>query len=266
MKKISIAVISIMLINIPVFAEISVKIRDITKIDGLKENQVYGYGLVVGLPGTGDSRSGLARISLENFLKNLGMEPETFKSKNVAAVLLTANLPAFVRVGDRIDITVSSIGDAKSLEGGILIQSPLRGADGNVYVAAQGTLEASGSNGKNRGVKTVARISGGGVVERNLVPEVVVDNTMFLVLAQWDFGVADRIIKAVRKKYPASKPEITQDGKIKLALIPQVPLHEFVANIQNIEITPGDRARVVINEKDGTIVGPEETSGYPRPW
>jgi flagellar P-ring protein precursor FlgI len=126
----------------------------------------------VGLPGTGDSRSGLARASLENFLKNLGMEPETFKSKNVASVLLTATLPSFVRVGDRIDVAVSSIGDAKSLEGGILVQSSLRGADGNVYVAAQGSLEISGGQGKSKAVKTVARITGGGVVERNLAPSV----------------------------------------------------------------------------------------------
>ncbi|RPI89589.1 MAG: hypothetical protein EHM32_12495, partial [Spirochaetales bacterium] len=111
------------------YAEVTVKVKDIVIIDGLKENQVFGFGLVMGLQGTGDSQSVLTQSALKNLLKNVGiLEDETIKSKNTAAVLVTGKLPPFVRVGDKITVTVSSIGDAKSLEGGVLVQSPLRGA------------------------------------------------------------------------------------------------------------------------------------------
>jgi len=121
-------------------AEITVKVKDIAFIDGLKENQVFGFGLVMGLQGTGDSQSVLTQSALKNLLKNIGLqEDETIKSKNTAAVLVTGKLPPFVRVGDKITVTVSSIGDAKSLEGGVLVQSPLRGADNAIYAVAQGT-------------------------------------------------------------------------------------------------------------------------------
>ena len=187
-------------------AEVTVKLRDIVTIDGLKENQIYGYGLVVGLPGTGDSKTSLSKSSLKNFLKGLGLESDDTKTRNVAAVLLTAKLPPFVRIGDRIDITVSSIGDAKSLEGGILVQSSLLGADGNTYAAAQGRLEFPRKTGKEKVVKTVAMLSRGAVIERDLSPEIITDNKIFLVLHDFDYGQADRIIKVIKKKYPARRP------------------------------------------------------------
>ena len=120
--------------------EVSVKVKDLTFLDGMKENQIFGFGIVVGLPGTGDSRSSLTRSSLRNFLKNLGMEGDNFVSKNSAAVLVTASLPPYARLGDRVDVKVSSIGDAKSLSGGVLVQSPMKGADGKIYAVAQGPL------------------------------------------------------------------------------------------------------------------------------
>ena len=114
-------------------AEVTVKLRDMVFIDGFKENQVLGFGLVVGLQGSGDSKSLPTQSSLKNLLKNLGLESsEEIKTKNIAAVLLTAKLPPFARVGDRVDVSVSSIGDAKSLEGGVLVQSPLKGADSRI--------------------------------------------------------------------------------------------------------------------------------------
>lgn len=235
-------------------AEVTVKLRDIVTIDGLKENQIYGYGLVVGLPGTGDSKTSLSKSSLKNFLKGLGLESDDTKTRNVAAVLLTAKLPPFVRIGDRIDITVSSIGDAKSLEGGILVQSSLLGADGNTYAAAQGRLEFPRKTGKEKVVKTVAILTRGAVIERDLSPEIITDNKIFLVLHDFDYGQADRIIKVIKKKYPASAPEMTADGKIKLQIIEKIPLPEFIGTIENMEVAPSDRPRVVINEKDGTIV------------
>lgn len=236
-------------------AEVTVKVKDLTFIDGLKENQVYGYGLVVGLQGTGDTKkSPITKSSLQNLLKNLGMEGDDVASANTAAVLVTATLPAFVRVGDRIDVEVSSIGDAKSLEGGILIQSPLRGGDGVVYAVAQGPLSVAKPRGERRMVRTVAQIAAGAVVERAIEPEIMSEGNIYLVLKDWDYAVADRIIKAIAAKYPESKPEMANGGRVRIGVVGEVPLSEFISSIENIEIEPSNKARVVVNERDGTIV------------
>lgn len=235
-------------------AEITVKLRDISYIDGIKENQVFGYGLVVGLQGTGDTRKAPINLaSLQNVLKSLGLDGNDMISRNSAAVLITAQLPPFVRVGDRIDVTVSSIGDAKSIEGGILIQSPLKGADDAVYVVAQGSLSVSKNKAGGKSVKTVAYITGGGMVEKDIAPVVVNDNSIFIVLKAWDYTVANNIIKAVTKKYPDSKPE-AKDGRIKIGVKSDIPLSEFISTIEVMEIPASYKARVVINERDGTIV------------
>ena len=275
--KVFITICIIFTANALLFAELSIKVRELTTVDGLKQNQIYGYGLVTGLAGTGDTKFAFANTTLENFIRNLGIEPEHFKSKNVAAVLITANLDPFVRLGDKINVTVSSIGDAKSLDGGVLVQSPLMGADGNIYATAQGTLEFADSTGTRRPrslnqtgqlagnarkkpVKTTARITGGGIIERNITPNIIfrdenIDKEwIFLVVDDWDYGLADRIIKAVAKKYPGTEPSMTQSGKIQLTLLKEVPLQELIDGIQQLEVVPPDRPRVVINEKDGTIV------------
>ncbi|MBP7603892.1 MAG: flagellar basal body P-ring protein FlgI [Spirochaetes bacterium] len=236
-------------------AEITVKVKDIAFIDGLKENQVFGFGLVMGLQGTGDSQSVLTQSALKNLLKNIGLqEDETIKSKNTAAVLVTGKLPPFVRVGDKITVTVSSIGDAKSLEGGVLVQSPLRGADNAIYAVAQGTLSFDEPARGRKSVKTAARIINGGIVEREIEPEIVVENGVSLVMKNWDFFEADQIIKAIAEKYPGANPAVAKGGKIRLSLPENVAFAEFISTVENIEITPGNRARVVVNEKDGTIV------------
>ncbi len=234
-------------------AEITVKVKDISFIDGLKENQIYGYGLVVGLQGSGDTKSEITKASLNNLLKSLGMEGQNTDSKNIAAVLLTAQLPPFVRIGDRIDVTVSSIGNAKSLEGGILMQSPLKGADNIIYAVAQGTLSVARGSRNRRGVKTVAVISDGALVEREIIPNVVSKNSIYIVLKNWDYSMASEIMKAISKKYPSANPEVI-NGKIKVNLIKNVDLPEFISAIQDIEIKPSFRARIVVNERDGTIV------------
>lgn len=237
------------------YSEITVKIRDIAAIEGLKENQVFGFGLVVGLQGTGDSKSALIQTTVKNLLNNLGFsEYKDFKSKNIAAVLLTAKLPAFVRIGDRINVTVSSIGDAKSLEGGVLIQSSLRGADGVTYIAAQGPLVLDKQEGRGRSIKTAATIINGGIVEREVVPEVIKNNTVTLLLKNWDYSVATKIIKSVMDLYPESKPVIIDGSKINISIPENLSAVEFISAIESIEIAPSFEARVVINEKDGTIV------------
>ncbi len=263
MKKAAVIVFILLMAAVSGNAEVSVKIKDISYIDGLKENQVFGYGLVVGLAGTGDTRkSPLTKASLKNLLKNLGMEGDDITSANTAAVLVTARFPAFVRIGDRIDVTVSSIGDAKSLEGGILIQSPLRGGDGVIYAVAQGTLSVPRIKNERRTVRTVAQVDGGAVVEREIHPEIVFHDKedkeneykIFIVLKEWDYTVGNSIIKAVANKYPESKPVLASGGRIQLSLLKNVSIPEFISTIENIEITPAYRAKVVVNERDGTIV------------
>ena len=253
-KSIIILIILIILISLSLFGEVAVKIGDVSFIDGLKRNQVVGYGLVVGLQGTGDSKSDLTNSSLKNLLKNLGMEGDQVQSKNCAAVILTAQLPPFVRVGDRIDITISSIGDAKSLEGGILIQSPLRGADNKTYVVGQGSLSL-GQPRSGRAIKTVATISNGGIVERELAPVIISkNNSIYLVLKNWDYAVANNIIKAISGKYPGASPKLSKNARIEITIVKDVNLAEFISSIQNIQITTNVAAKIIVNEKDGTIV------------
>ncbi|MBN2401247.1 MAG: flagellar basal body P-ring protein FlgI [Spirochaetes bacterium] len=236
------------------YSAVNVKIREIAFIDGLKENQVFGFGVVVGLQGTGDSKTSLAESSLKSVLKSIGItEDENYRSKNIAAVFLTAKLPSFVRIGDRVDVAVSSIGDAKSLEGGVLVQSPLMGADGRIYVVSQGSLSfSSPKSGKK--ISTAANVVNGGIVERALEPDIVANNAIILILRDWDFTVANNIIKAVEGRYIESKPEIVNNGRIKLLIPKDTGLTEFISTIENMEVNPGTEARVVINERDGTIV------------
>lgn len=254
-------VVLLLMISPLLYSQVSVKVKDVAYVDGLKENQVYGYGLVVGLSGTGDSKVDLTKSSLSNVLKNMGLDQsDIVSSKNVAAVLVTANLPEIVSVGDRIDVSVSSIGDAKSIEGGILIQSALKGADGVTYVVAQGRVSAMQVQGVNRRnqIKTTALVSGGGVVERALESTFVssVDNVrvVALVLRNFDFALADDISKKIAEKYAGSEPSIGQNGKISMKIPGETPMSEFIAGVLDLEVTPDYGARVVINEKEGTIV------------
>lgn len=232
------------------FAQVPVRIKDLADIGGLKENQIFGYGLVIGLQGSGDSRVRITQSSLSNVLKNLGLNEENIKTRNVAAVLITATLPPFARVGDRVDVTVSSIGDAKSLAGGVLLQSPLRGANDIIYVVAQGVLSVSGERRRNA---TIGTVVAGGIVEREVIPQIVRDGKITLSLLNFDFSVANDIRKAIEKKHPESQPVI-ENGLIQCSIPANVALAEFIADIENIEISPSYSARVVINERSGTIV------------
>lgn len=243
---------------INVYAEPAVLIKNITYISGYKKNQIYGFGLVTGLPNTGDSKSKLATASVKNLLNSLGIKDQNPVTKNIAAVLITADLPPHIRIGDRVDVSVSSIGDAKSIEGGILIQSPLRGADDNIYVVAQGKLTEFQGNNRNR-VRTVSSISNGGIVEKEIRPEYILidDNKVeyiSLVLKNWDYSTADKIIKAIKGIYIELDVSIMNGGRIKIPLKKDVPVSEFIAKIENLEIVPDYRAVVIVNERDGTVV------------
>lgn len=235
--------------------EISVKIRDLVTIEGIRENQILGYGLVIGLQGTGDTKSELTANSLTNLLKNLGLDvEEMYRTKNVAAVLITANLPPFARPGDQIDVLVSSINNAKSLEGGVLVQSPLKGADNQIYAVAQGPLSLIGLEKGGKQIKTVARIIQGAIVERSVEPEFIEKGTIQLLLKEWDFIVAQQIANSIKEIYPDSEPKIEKEGKIRIKIPENVNFAEFISKIFELEVSPTKTARIVINERDGTIV------------
>lgn len=252
-------VIFSVLVSLSAGAEVPVKIKNICFIDGYKTNQAYGYGLVVGLQGSGDSKSSLTKNSLKNLLSSMGLQEEDPVTKNTAAVIISAVLPPNLRIGEKIDITVSSIGDAKSLAGGILVQSPLKGADGQIYLVAQGKISFPSGENVRSSVKTAGVVIAGGVVEREIKPDFIfksADNKdlLYLVLNKWDYSTADKLIKALKNKLKNSDVAIAENGRIGITIDSGIPLSEFISNIENIEIVPDIRATVVINEKDGTIV------------
>jgi len=252
-------IIILVFISLNLNAEIPVKVKNICFIDGYKTNQAYGYGLVVGLQGTGDSKSSLTKNSLKNLLSSMGLQESDPVTKNTAAVILSVTLPPNLRVGEKIDINVSSVGDAKSLAGGILVQSPLKGGDGLIYVAAQGKISFPSGENMRSSVKTAGIVVGGGVVEKEIKPDFIfktADNKdfLYLVLNKWDYSTADKLIKALKKKLKNSEINLGDNGRISITIDTALPLSEFISNIENIEVVPETRATVVINEKDGTIV------------
>jgi flagellar P-ring protein precursor FlgI len=258
MKKIAF-IIFFILNSFTAFAEIPVKIKNLSFIDGYKPNQVYGYGLVVGLAGTGDSKSNLTKSSLKNMLNSIGIQETNPSTKNTAAVMISATIPPHLRLGEKIDVYVSSVGDAKSLNGGILIQSPLKGADGNIYVVAQGKLSFPSGEDRRSSVKTSGLIVSGGIVEKEIKPEFIIKTTddkeaLNLVLNRWDYSTADRIMKTLKKKLKNSEVSLSENGKILVTIDKDIPLSEFISNIENVEIVPESNAVIVVNERDGTIV------------
>lgn len=240
------------------------RIKDLTTIEGARDNQLVGYGLVVGLAGDGDGSLDYTVQAVRNALKKFGINADSVTSKNVAAVMLTADIGPFTKPGTRIDVIVSSLGDAKSLHGGTLLQTPLVGADDVVYAVAQGPLsvggflEGSGGAGGTTVQKnhpTVARIVDGAIVEREIPFEVIHKKDFNLILNNPDFTSAVRIADALNKIYPASSQALNA-GLVNVK-VPQEFCHQeinFLAAIGGIDAMPDQKARVIINEKTGTIV------------
>ncbi|MCK5888738.1 MAG: flagellar basal body P-ring protein FlgI [Methylococcales bacterium] len=241
------------------------RIKDLSSIDGVRSNQLVGYGVVVGLNKSGDKtkftgqsmRSMLARLGI---VLPAGIDP---KSKNIAAVALHASLPAFAKLGQTIDVTVSSIGDAKSLRGGSLLMSPLKGADGNIYAIAQGSLVVTGLNASGRdGSKitvnnpAVGRIPNGATVERKVDSPFDKGSSLTFNLHQSDFTTAHRMVEAINEKFGANTAEALDAASVKVS----VPLNRsqrvsFVSILENMDIIPDDSpARVIINARSGTVV------------
>jgi flagellar P-ring protein precursor FlgI len=242
------------------------RIKDITLIEGGRDNQLVGYGLVVGLAGDGDSNSNGVLHVVANILQRyaITVNLQDLKSKNVAAVMVTADIAAFLKSGARIDVTVSSMGDAKSLQGGVLLQTPLLGADGRTYAVAQGPIAIGGFLGGAGGPggatvqknhPTVGAISNGAIVERSIPTQFVHDDMLRLLLQNPDFNSAARMSDAINAQWPAAA-NATDSATIQVKLPANYRGRDvaFIADLGMIDVTPDTLARIVINERTGTIV------------
>jgi flagellar P-ring protein precursor FlgI len=243
------------------------RLKDLASVEGVRENQLMGYGIVVGLAGTGDRQQTVfSNQSLTNILERMGISvsPAIIRVKNTAAAMVTATLPAFAQPGLRIDSTISSIGDATNLQGGILVMTSLRGADGQVYAVAQGPVVtggfAAGRGGTSQSVNhpTVGRSPNGATVER-AAPSVAPKNIVRLQLRQSDFTTSARIVETVNQKFASGPNPIAQaenSGMVSVSIPAQygsrVP--EFLAQLENLSVEADGPARVVVNERTGTIV------------
>ena len=241
------------------------RIKDLASFEGVRDNQLVGYGLVVGLNGSGDSDQ--ARVQLQSIvtmLERMGVTVNInlIKVKNVAAVLVTATLPPFAKQGNKLDVLVSSLGDAKSLAGGTLIMAPLKGADNQVYAVAQGSVLTNSFAFAGQGASvqknhpTAGRIPAAALVERELPNTLTGKSVLRLNLNQADFTTASRIAAAINDKFKAPVATNTDPGSVVLH-IPEAYSNrtvEFVAALETLEVRPDNQAKVVLNERTGTIV------------
>ena len=242
------------------------RLKDMTSIAGVRSNQLVGYGLVVGLPGTGDGSSTLTLQSMQALISQLGMNTSSIldlDGKNSAAVIVTAELPAFSKPGQRIDVTVSTLGQSKSLRGGTLLMTPLLGADGETYAVAQGNLlvgglGVEGNDGSSLivNIPTVGRVPGGGTVERLIETTFLETDNLVLNLHQGDFSVTNQVAEAINDIFGGgvAVPLDARSVRVRAPLDPSQKV-SFVSMLENIEIEPErTAAKVVVNARTGTIV------------
>lgn len=238
----------------------SARIGDVANIVGVRDNQIIGYSLVVGLKKTGDGTTSKFTLqSIANMLKamNIDMNPTDIKSKNVAAVVVTAKFAPFARQGDVFDVTVSSIGDAKSLEGGTLLMTPLKGVDGKIYALAQGPITIGGKNEKGVGAEshpTVGMVYGGGLVEREINQDLYHQQNATLSLKSSNFANSVAIQNAINAKYRSTVAIAVDPRTIQLQLPKNKSMVEFLAEVQNLNIDYATEQKIIINERTGTII------------
>lgn len=256
---------AMLLFALPQGAAIETKIRDLAAVEGVRDNQLVGYGLVIGLAGTGDKRQTVfSAQSLANLLERMGVSvpPTAFQVRNTAAVLITATLPPFAQTGGKIDVTVGAIGDASNLQGGILVQSPLKGADGKTYAVAQGPVVtggfAAGRGGNSQTVNhpTVGRISAGALIERTVPTQALDGQTLKLQLRKADSASAARMAATINKQFEHALAKPVNPGLIVIS-VPQAFADrqtEFLGMIEDLPMEETARTRIVINERTGTIV------------
>lgn len=263
-KTVSLSVILITFLWSIAAAAPGVRVKDIAKVQGVRDNQLVGYGLVVGLSGSGDSNKSTFTIqSIANMLKSFGVIANTgqLQPKNVAAVMVTAKLPPFAKPGDTIDITVSSLGDAKSLQGGTLIQTPLKAGNGQVYAVGQGAISiggfsvSSGGSSQQKNFPTVASIPSGAIVERDVAVQLVNNGSLTLSLLQPDFTTAARISEVIDRRFGTVSQ--ARDAGSVVVSIPEDQTNNivsFIAAIEELPVRPDAAAKIVINERTGTVV------------
>jgi flagellar P-ring protein precursor FlgI len=233
------------------------RLKDIASIRGVRENQLVGYGIVVGLKGTGDGKNEFTSKSMVRMLDKLGvkLDSQDVQSKNVAAVIVTATLPAFAKAGNPMDITVSSIGEASSLQGGTLLQTPLRAGNEQVFAVAQGTVVISGDGGKEAHL-TSGRIPNGAIIEKDVQSDFSSRKMFRLTLHNPDFTTAARSVLTINRELGGQYASAKDAGTIDII----TPFSyenrgvELLATIETIQINPDTRAVVIINEKSGTVV------------
>ena len=244
-----------------------VRIKDITEVEGARSNQLTGIGIVTGLNGTGDN-SQMAVQMMRNMMRNFGvtLDARSVRTRNIAVVALTANLPPYVRPGQNIDVNVNTMGNASSLQGGVLIQSPLKAADGKVYAVAQGpvitgfnstqeTPEMRTRNMRAQNILTAGRIHNGAIVEREVPSDYTAGGQVALLLREPDFTTAQRITDVINRAYGVVAYTVDA-GRIEINLpgqYVQAPA-AFLANMEKLEIEPDTAAKVAINERSGTVV------------
>jgi flagellar P-ring protein precursor FlgI len=242
-----------------------VLIRDITSVEGIRDNMLVGYGLVVGLHRTGDSQQTYFTVqTLANAMQKMGVliSPGTVEVKNVAAVFITASLPPFARPGARLDVTVSSVGDANSLVGGVLLMSALHGPDGQVYAEAQGPLlmggysTGNGQNGKEVNSTTVGVVSNGGIVERDTAVDLHAFKSVSLLLRNPDFSTAKAIADVVNENFHKSVAAALDSTRvdINVADAGELSVPDLISRVQKLPLEVQTPAKIVINERTGTIV------------
>ena len=261
---------AIMGLCVPLHAGATSRIKDVANIEGVRQNQLVGYGLVVGLNGTGDTLNNIpfTKQSLTAMLERLGVNirganaQQTLRTGNVAAVMVTANLPAFATQGTRIDVTVSALGDAKSLQGGTLLVTPLLGADGNVYAVGQGSVaiggfQADGEAAKIvRGVPTVGRIANGAIIEREIDFNLNKQSQLRIALRNPDFTTAKRIAAAINDYIGAPTAEPLDPATVGLTVPPNYRgnVISLLTEIEQLQVEPDLPAKIVIDERSGIIV------------
>ncbi len=243
----------------------AVRIKDIADIKGVRQNQLVGYGLIVGLEGTGDGKKSVFTTrAVSNMLEKMGMpvSPDEIKTKNIASVMVTAVLPPFARAGSRIDVMVSSIGDAKNLQGGTLVLTPLKGVDGRIYAMAQGSIStggfAAGGNAASvqKNFLTVGRIPAGAVIEREVAYDFSRKGSLTLMLRQPDFTTSTRVAEAVNSRFPGAVAHAADPGTVHVNVADDYAgdIVRFATIVESLEVHPDVAAKVVINERTGTVV------------
>jgi flagellar P-ring protein precursor FlgI len=253
-------IVLMLLWAVAAWAAPEVRLKDIASVGGVRENQLVGIGLVTGLAGRGDSaNSQLLKDAVANLVAHFGFDvsPKDVRSRNCAVVTVSATVPAFMRAGEKIDVTVSSLGDATSLERGVLLQTPLRAANGTVYAVAQGSITVAA---ERTAPKTVGTVNAGAIAERDVVSTFVAGNAIRIILRQPDFVTAAAVQAAIAARYPSLRVTVLDSSLIEIA-IPDERRNDavrFIAELETVTVKPDPSSQVVIDSKSGVIVMGEQ--------